>query len=225
MATLPTISGKRLMIDKANANMLIVIGITSFIVTFSLIACKALLSQSGYQTRVIKAKNTALKQLKENSKSVSSLVSSYKTFAESPVNIIDGNPTGTGPRDGDNPTIILDALPSKYDFPGLISSVEKMLKDGGYKIDSIGGTDDEIAQLNSATNDPQPVEIPLPIGVSTDYAGAQSILTTLENSIRPIYVEQISVVANGHSELKLSIATNTYYQPEKTLKIGSKEIK
>ena len=43
MATLPLMSGKRLMIDKANASMLIVIGITSFIVTFSLIACKALL--------------------------------------------------------------------------------------------------------------------------------------------------------------------------------------
>ncbi len=224
MAGVPGLSGKRLMIDKANASMMIVIGITSFIVTFSLIACKVLLSQSGYQTRVIKEKNTALKQLKTNNKSVASLVSSYKTFAEAPVNAIDGNPTGSSARDGDNPKIVLDALPSKYDFPGLISSLEKVLKDGGYAIDSIGGTDDEIAQQSANTSDPQPIEIPLPIGVSTDYAGGEKLLQTLEKSIRPFYVSQLSLIA-GSNQLRVTMTTKTYYQPEKTLKIGTKVVK
>ena len=173
MAT-PRPSGKRLMIDRANATMLVVIGVTSFIVVFSLVSIRALVSQGAYQNRVIKAKQKALTQLEKNNKNVSSLVASYKSFAEEKVNVIDGNPTGSGPRDGDNPKIILDALPSKYDFPGLISSLEKLLSSGGYKIDSIGGTDDEINQLNAASDKPVPIEIPFPVAVETDYTGVQS---------------------------------------------------
>ena len=213
-----------MLIDKANARMLVVIGITSFIVTFSLVASKALLSQNSYQGRVIKAKNTALKQLKANNKNVSSLVASYQSFATEPVNVIDGNPKGSGPKDGDNPKISLDALPSKYDFPGLISSLSKLLTDGGYKVLSIGGSDDELAQQNTASDKPAPVDIPFPLSVTTNYDGAQSLLTSLEHSIRPVYVQQVSISASK-AELQVSLTARTFYQPEKTLKINSKVIK
>ena len=65
MGYIPKLSGgKRLLIDKANATMLLTIGITSFIVVFSLIASRALLSQSGYQARVLSEKQKAhLKRL------------------------------------------------------------------------------------------------------------------------------------------------------------------
>ncbi len=224
MASIPGLKGKRLLIDKANASMLVTIGVTSFIVIFSLVSSKALISQAGYQSRVIKAKETALKQLKNNNKSVTSLVASYKSFAAEPANVIDGNPAGTGPNDGDNPTIILDALPSKYDFPGLVSSLEKLLTQGGYKIESIGGTDDEIAQQNAASQDPAPVPIPFPLSITTNYDGAQNLLVTLERSIRPINLNQLTMTANG-SNVHISATANTFYQPEKTLKITSKVIK
>ena len=218
------LGGKRAMIDKANASMLAIIGVTSFLVTFSLISCRALLSQGGYQGRVIKAKDTALKQLKENNKNISSLVSSYKTFANGPVNILGANPSGSGPLDGDNPKIVLDALPSKYDFPGLISGLGKLLAQGGYKTDSIGGTDDEVAQQDSGSDKPQPVEIPFPLTITTDYDGAHKLLLDLERSIRPIYVNQATFTASG-SNVTVSLSAKTFYLPEKTLKISSKVIK
>lgn len=219
------VKNKRLGIDKANATMLLVVAMTSFIVAFSLVASKSLISQSRYQSRVIAEKQKALKQLNENNKNITSLVASYKSFVEQPQNILSGNPAGNGPIDGDNSKIILDALPSKYDFPGLISSIEKVLKDGGYQLASIGGLDDEIAQQNTATETPQPVAIPFPLSVkSKDEASSQKLLTILERSIRPMYVDRLSVAANKE-DLTVSIIAKSYYQPEKTLSITTKVIK
>ncbi len=217
-------SSKYGLIDRANAVMLAIIALSTVVVIFSLIAIKFLAGQGGYQTRVIKAKTTALKQLKENNTNVTQLVSSYKAFADTSVNVLGGNPKGTGVKDGDNPKLILDALPSKYDFPGLTSSIEKLLKSGGYKIDSLGGTDDEVAQQNTASDNPQPVQIPFPISVTTNYDGAQNLLATLENSIRPMYVDSIDITA-ASGQLRLMVITHTFYQPEKTMKIGTKVIK
>jgi hypothetical protein len=225
MAYVPKLTGgKRLLIDKANASMMLVIGVTSFIVVFSLVASRALLSQSGYQSRVLKERQKALKQLKDNNSNVSSLVASYKSFASEPQNVLGGSPSGSGPRDGDNPKIVLDALPSKYDFPGLISSVEKVLKEGGYNIDSIGGNDDEIAQQNTASDKPVPIEMPFPVTVTTTQSGAENLLTTLEKSIRPMYIKQMTIqVSQGN--LKMSMSVKSFYQPEKTLKVSTKVIK
>jgi len=217
-------SSKYGLIDRANAVMLAIIALSTVVVIFSLIAIKFLVGQGGYQTRVIKAKTTALKQLKENNTNVTQLVSSYKAFADTSVNVLGGNPKGTGVKDGDNPKLILDALPSKYDFPGLTSSIEKLLKSGGYKIDSLGGTDDEVAQQNTASDNPQPVQIPFPISVTTNYDGAQNLLATLENSIRPMYVDSIDITA-ASGQLRLMVITHTFYQAEKTMKIGTKVIK
>lgn len=220
-----TVSSKRLLIDKANASMLLIIGITSFIVTFSLIASRALLSQSSYQSRVLEKQEKALMQLQKNNSNVSSLVSSYKSFAEEPQNVLGGNPAGKGPRDGDNPKIVLDALPSKYDFPGLISSLEKVLKDNGYAIDAIAGTDDEVAQQNTGSDKPIPIEIPFPVAVTTSQLGAQNLLLTFEKSIRPIYIKQMTVSVGQSGTLKVALMAKSFYQPEKTLKVNTEVVK
>jgi len=224
MALLSKLSIKHTLIDRANTSMLMIIAITSFIVTFSLIASRALFNQSSYQSRVINEKEKALKQLKENNANVKSLVDSYTSFAQEKVNILDESPTSTGPRGGDNPKLVLDALPSKYDFPGLSSSLEKLLNTGGYKIEGLGGTDDELAQQNTATGNPVPVELPFPVSVSTNYAGAQNLLTMFEHSIRPMYVDKLTIGATG-GQLKVTVQMRTFYQPEKTLKIGTKVVK
>jgi hypothetical protein len=225
MATLPKLgNGKRLLIDKANTTMLVIIGLTSFILTFSAVGSKALLSQNSYQSRVLKERQEALKKLKQNNTNVSSLVTSYKSFASEPQNVLGGSPTGPGPRDGDNPKIVLDALPSKYDFPGLISSVEKILLEGGYKIEGIGGNDDEVAQLNAATDKPIPIEMPFPMTIRTTQGGGFTLLNTLEKSIRPIYIKQLSLAVE-QGDLVMKMSAKSFYQPEKTLKVNTKVVK
>lgn len=216
-------STKHAQINKANATMVTIIAVASFLVVFSLVASKALTSQWAYQGRVIKEKQKAVDQLKTNVKAVDSLVASYSAFVNQPENLIKGNSAGKGDRDGNNARLVLDALPSKYDFPGLTSSIEKLLS--GYTINSIEGSDDEVNQAqNKAAATPEPVQIPFSISVNSSYANSKLLVLTLERSIRPIQIQKIEL--NGaDANLQTIIDGITYYQPEKSLNIKTKVVK
>lgn len=216
------ISTKRLQIDKANATVVAVVGIAAFVVVSSLIFSKALLDQRSYQSKVIAAQNKAKKQLEENIENVSSLKAQYQAFADQAQNIIGGSSTGTGDRDGDNARIILDALPSKYDFPALATSLDKLLANSGVKITAITGTDDEVAQ--SQNNSQEPVEIPFTLGVSGPYPSIKNFIDLLERSIRPIKVKTVNF-SGKESELTATINGITYYRPAKTLNVQQQEVK
>ena len=217
------VSTKRIQIDKSMASMVVIVAAASFVTVFSLIASKALLSQRAYQSRVISGKEKAKQQLVQNIDSVQKLRTQYRAFVETSENVLGGNPAGKGDRDGDNARIVLDALPSKYDFPALATSLEKLV--AGFKTDGITGTDDEInqsSQKGSAT--PTPLEVPFQLGVTTNYQAAIGFLATLEKSIRPVNVKTLSISATG-GQINLSVSANTYYQPSKTLNVTTKEIK
>lgn len=216
-------SGKRTQINKANTTMVIVVAVASFITMFSLVAAKALWDQRSFQARVITEKEVARNQLKANVAAVDTLTTSYQAFVGTSENVIGGNPTGKGDKDGDNAKLVLDALPSKYDFPALATSLEKLLTSGDYTIDNITGTDDE-ANQQAALGQKQPVEIPFQIGASGSYANVQKLVSSLEKSIRPFSVTRISF--NGDdSELQVQVDAKTFYLPEKTLNITTKEVK
>jgi hypothetical protein len=222
-------SEKHLIIDKANRKMVITISIAVFVVVFSAFAIRALLSQSLYHGRVITEKKLALSTLKENNKAAVELEQSYVSFVTEPINIIGGNPTGTGPRDGDNAKLVLDSLPSIYDYPALSSSIEKILLDGGFQIESVGGQEDANLQQDSSsgtitTSEPTPVEIPYPFSVQTDVSSAVRLLQILESSIRPFSINSLSLTGQQNS-IEVDIDLNTYYQPASGLVITKKEVK
>ncbi len=213
---------KKMQIDKAQASVVAIVATTVFVTVFSLVSTKALWTQRGYQARVIDKKATANDQLAKNVDSVKDLVSSYQQFVDSSVNILDGNPAGTGERDGDNARLVLDALPSKYDFPALTSSLEKIMNDRKIQ-GTITGTDDEVAQSATAeSGSPAPVEIPFQINVTGTYASTQDLVSVFERSIRPFNIQKISI-SGGASSMTTLLDVKTYYQPEKTLNI-KKEI-
>src|SRR5262249_2545752 len=120
---------------------------------------------------------------------------------------------------------VLDALPSSYDFPGLTTSLETLLAQQNVKIDSINGTDDEVAQsVNQSSVNPQPVPIPFTITVEGDYTSVQNVISAFEKSIRPIQLQTISV-AGSKDKLTLNITAQTYYQPAKSLNINKQVVK
>jgi len=226
MVKITGVSTKRLQIDKANARVVAAIAGAAFLLVFSLIAAKALLSQRSYQGRIIKAKETAVKQLRTNVESSKKLGSSYSAFVDTPQNIIGGNSNGTNDRDGDNTKIVLDALPSKYDFPALAASLDKLLTNPNYKILSITGTDDELNQQKATSaQSTTPIPIPFQINVGGNYTAMQGLVSTLEHSIRPIQVQKISFSAATGGSISAEITAQTFYQPEKTLTITKKDIK
>jgi hypothetical protein len=226
-----TLSTKRLQISKANAAVTMAVAASAFVTIFSLVSIRALVIKRSYQAKVISEKEKAAKQLKDNIKAVDSLVVSYKEFVGRPNNIIGGstadNTGALSDRDGDNAKITLDALPSKYDFPALATSIEKLVLQKNLKIKSMEGTDDEVAQDKPA-NDPKqaPIAIPFKVTVSGTYGPMQDLITVFERSIRPIQPQLLIYTAVGQSnEVELEIDANTFYLPEKTLNITKQEVK
>lgn len=229
------LSTKRIQIDKANRTIIIVLAVSVFVTVFSMFISKALLAKRSHQSKIISGKELALKQLKANVTAVDSLNDSYRTFVSTPQNVIGGSTKGTGDRDGDNAKIVLDALPSKYDFPALATSLEKILSDKQYAVGTISGTDDELAQSGVPSEEAdaavvkdatkvEPVAIPFSIGVTGTYASLQGLLKTLEKSIRPIQVTSV-LVTGDDSSLQIEVTANTYYQSEKVYSISTKDVK
>jgi hypothetical protein len=210
--------------------MLIAVSIAVFVVIFTLVASRSLISQSLYQNRVISEKKKTLKVAKDNQVAAKNLEQSYVAFADEQPNVIGGNKDGSGPKDGDNAKLILDSLPSVLDFPALSSSIEKILIDGGYTIETIGG--DEIAEsLSDETGGevassvkPVPTEVDYPIFVTTSPEATLSLLRTLENSIRPFKLTTLELEGSGNN-IGLKINMKTFYQSSTGVQVSSKEVK
>jgi hypothetical protein len=201
---------KHLQIDKANARIVIAASITTAVVIFSLVAVQALYKQMAYQNKVIGLRNKANQQLEKNINSTKTLVESYKTFDGSNESVI-----GTADK---NSKIVLDALPSKYDFPALATSLDGLIKGSGAKVDSITGTDNEASAEQDSAN-PQPVEIPFSISASANSATIQKLLADIERSIRPFQILTINF-SGSDTNLQTTITAKTYYQPEKKLTVN-----
>jgi hypothetical protein len=225
MAKKPEFATKRVAISKANAQMVGVVAAAAFIAVFCLFASKAAFSQNRYQARVTDEKQKAFRQLEDNVKAFDSLRDSYKDFDGESTNVIGGSRSGQGDKDGANSKIVLDALPSSYDFPALTSSLEKILRDSKMKVSSITGTDDQLNQANASAPTPKPVDMPFSFSVSdANFTSANELIDKLQKSIRPILVDKVTVTG-GNNSMTLTVDAHTFYQPAKNLDIKTKVVK
>lgn len=217
-------TNKRELIDKTNSRMVGVIAVAAFLVVFSLISSRALWSQRGYQSQVIEEKEKAVSQLKKNKIAVDELKVSYSAFVGTQDNIIGGSTDAIGDRDGDNAKIVLDALPSKYDYPALVTSLEKLLTTNNFSLKSITGDDQEIDEQNSESKEP----VKMPFTMSSEVNGYQQVdafLKVLNASIRPIDYNELSISGSSESTLEIEVDGFSYFQPSKGLTITKKVIK
>ena len=222
------LSTKRLQISKAQSSMMVVATVAAIITVFCLVSAKALLAEAKFQSHVISAQKAAAKQIQANVQVAQNLSTQYNQVFEgtSPLNLIggqnDSNPDVVPPN-GDNGRIVLDALPTTYDFPALLTSLSNLLSKDGVGTPSIGGTDDSSTANNQPSTNPQVTEIDFTIAGNTSYQSAQTLIKDLERSIRPFKVTKMTM---SGSESSLSVAMNvtTYYQPAKTLNLTTKEV-
>ncbi|HZM64561.1 MAG TPA: type 4a pilus biogenesis protein PilO [Candidatus Saccharimonadales bacterium] len=216
---------KRTLIGKANSTMVIATSIAAFVLVFTLVAGKAMLGQMGYQNKVIDAKKTALKQIESDLKAVGSLNESYRNFVDDNPNVLGGDANGTASQDGDNAKLVLDALPSRYDFPALTTSLEALVTGQNLQILGISGTDEEAVQgLQKTSGQPEPIAMPFQLQVSGAYASIQSLIDSFSRSIRPFQIHSLEIAGDENSML-LNINAQTFFQPEKTLNIEQKVVK
>lgn len=218
---------KSLQIDKNQSPVLVTVIIATIISVFCLTSAKVLLNQALYQRRVINARNTSAKKLEEDIKNTDTLSAQYKAvfLGSTGENIIGGSTAGgSSSRDGSNEKIVLDALPTKYDFPALLTSLSNLLATDGVGTQSIGGSDQSTTVNSEANYNPQTSPINISLSGTTTYSSAKKLLTDLERSIRPFDVTRLSLSGN-ESNLTISMDLTTYFQPAKTLDVPSKEIK
>jgi Tfp pilus assembly protein PilO len=215
---------KRIEINSANVVIVVTVSVAVFLTIFALVASRSLVSQMAYQSRVIKAKSLARETLKSNLTARDQLVSQYQAFVGTTTNVINGSSTGTGDRDGDNAKIILDALPSKYDYPAVAASLEKLVEQNGLLITSITGTDDEVAQSTTDVSAPQPVEMPFQVSVEGAMKSTAKFFDALQRSIRPIKVQTVTITGND-AKITTTVSASTYFQPEKNLNIRQEVVK
>jgi len=223
-------STKRNLIDKSNQRMVLSIALAAFFLTFAVVASRALLEQRSYQQRIIDKKEEAVSQLESNLATVDDLKVSYQAFNETPENIIGGNPLGSGDKDGDNAKIILDALPSSYDYPALVASIEKLMEDQGFVLEDISGEDQEAQQNQEATDASQPVEMPFEMTAALgEYPNVKKFFQALQRSIRPIDVKTIELAGaqkgQSSSNINVSIEAKSYYNPARKVELKKEVVK
>lgn len=223
------LSIKHFEINKTNNRLAITVAGAVVISVFCLVSTKSLLGQSAYQRRVLGAKQAATNQLKANVASAQQLLVQYQAFENNTPNIIGGqggrNP-GDGPSDGDNARIVLDALPSQYDFPALISSLEKILGSEGVSVQGISGTDagPPATGASGPPGNVQPVPITFSVDASTSYSNSKEMIQSFERSIRPVDITDLQL-SGTQDNIRVTINATTYYQPAKIFSVGSKELR
>jgi hypothetical protein len=210
-------------IDKDNSAIVIAVAAAAACLIFSLVAAQSLWKQASYNRRVISKKEQTRDTLETNIANLANLEDSYKTFVSTPTNIIDGSSSGSGDRDGDNAKIILDSLPSVYDFPGMLTGFNKVLNTGEFGQVKINAEDDEVSQKNNKT--PTLVEIPLNMSAQGSLDATQAFLKRLDNSIRPVKVNTVNFAGDSSGQLVITIDGNTFYQPKKQFEVKTEVVK
>lgn len=225
MIKLPKINRARATSD--DRRLITIIGTAAIISVFCLASTKVLLSQAAYKRHIISARRDAVKALNDDLAKSDALKAQYQIFeGTNPNNIIGGrNVTDQAaiPPDGNNSRIVLDALPSSYDFPALISSLAKIMNNNGISNPSIGGTDQSDTLKSDASPNPSPVIIALSVSGSGTYSQIQSVIKDLERSIRPFDLANLHL-QGSEASMTFSANLNTYFQPAKTLKISDKAV-
>lgn len=214
-------SFKHVQIDKANTVVVIVVAVAAFVLVFTGFAVNALLAQRSYQVRVIDKKEIAREQLDENIEAVDRLESAYQAFIATSENAIGGVSEGSGERDGDNARLVLDSLPGRYDYPALVTSVEKILNSEDVTINEITGVDEEIAQQDKRGD--TPIEMPYVVEVSGDYDAMNELIAAFERSIRPFHINTLEL-SGDDDMLNLELQAHSYYQPEKRFEVESEPV-
>jgi hypothetical protein len=229
------ITSKHIQIDKAQSTMLAATVAATIITVFSLISARTLLAEARFQNRVINARHAATKQLQANVEAAKTLANQYNQVfvGSSATNVIGGNNQNTEqvngqtvaaqPPNGDNGRITLDALPTTYDYPALLTSLSKLLAQDGIGSPSIGGSDQFTTLNSSPASSPKVGNIDLTIGGTSSYQGIQSFVKDLERSIRPFDINRLTLTGSETS-MTLSANVTTYFQPAKTLNLNTKEV-
>lgn len=203
MKTPSMISTKRLQIEKSKRTIFLSIIIASIIASLSIVTTKFLWDLGRHYTRVIGEKEQARDTLKSNLANAQELKGKFEQFDNA--------------SDQITSQTVLDALPSKYDYPAMVTSIDALAKRSGVSVEALSGEDLGDSALTTQT-DPQAVAMPVTVTAVGTYADLETFITNLHRSIRPFTVKTIEI--RGTDQVtKADILIETYYQPAVNLDV------
>lgn len=206
---LPSI--KDIKMKKFSNQIVLALNLGIFFSFFFISSSNLLLNKYNYQSNVISLQNKALISLNNDIKASKDLASSYNQFVSPTNNIIGGvSAAPDSTNGGDNSKIVLDALPSSYDFPEFITTLQNLILSQGVKISSISGTDQSATLSGNMPSIVTPIAFQ--VTVKGNYDQIQNLINTFQQSIRPIDILKINLSGDQNS-LTVTISAQTYYQP------------
>ena len=215
---------KQLQIDKTSQKMIIFASIASFLLIFTLFSAKTLVARMNYQNKVINAKSIARNNLIKNVASNESLLSAYQNFNNATTNLMGLQTNSASVNSGNNAKLILDALPSEYDFPALATSLQGLLSSTGVTVSGLTGSDSSTGASSGASSIPIAGTTPIPFTFNVT-GSADNVINTMkifEKSIRPFQFKSFTISGSNVS-LSLSVSAETFYLPAQNfqVKMGS----
>jgi len=208
-------NSKRALIEKAGNSMFIAVAAASVVVAFCIVAINFMWDKAQYNSRVQTEKELARDTLITNIANATSLKTSFNQLET-------GDDLISGQGKKSNSAVILDALPRKYDFPALRTSIEKLADLSGVKLASFNGNDQESEAIASMIS-PVPQEIVFSVAIECNYDSLIDFIDNLENTIRPIKIERLRV-SGSDSLMNASLDLITYYQPSVDINIQTRNI-
>lgn len=207
---------KHALIEKASTQVFVTVAIASIVVSMSLVFLNILWGTAQFNTRVQDAQEIARDTLEANLEAVPSLAESFNNLELGDDLIPDQ------PEDKENSEVVLDALPSVYDFPELATSVNNLAKLSSVKMTEFAG-EDITESATSAAVDPEPQPVSFSVEVEGSYSAIAKFLRGIENSIRPMNVKSINL-AGSRTKLIVAVTVETVYQPAVDLTIQKRTI-
>ena len=206
MSFVQAFSTKRQAIKKASTVIMIAMTIAAVVLSLSIVGLKFMWSINTHNNKVIAKKELARDTLKDNGDKIGDLKANFEQLEQSKV----------------NSQTVLDALPSKYDFPALATSVEALASRSGLVLKSYAGDDNEATAINSEVN-PVPIEMPVNITAQGSYESLVKFIANLGKSIRPMQINQMTI--KGTDEvLQVDMQLSSYYQPALSVDIQTEVI-
>ncbi len=211
----PTIVTKQLKIKKSSSAVFATIAVASIIVSFSLVFLNILNGQRSFNSQVHDEKEAVVSTLNANVENINSLSTSFNQL-ESSADLISS-------QNKKNSAVILDALPSKYDFPAIATAIQNLAQVSGVTLDDFNGSDEELEAVGSSVN-PTPIEVDFSVGVTGSYDKVNTFMENVERSIRPINVRNVRLDTAGSNEVRGQFEMTTFYQPTIDLSITTRTL-
>ncbi len=207
---------KHVKIKNSSKIVYITIMVSAIVIAFSLAILNSLYGQWRFNERLHAEKERVLDKLETNLANAKSLKSSFASL-EAAGEIIPGQ------NGRPNSTVILDALPSRYDYPALATAMDVLAEESGVILDSFDGEDAE-TQAEVSAVEPRPIEIEYTMSVTGSYDQINQFMQNIERSIRPISLSDVAL-SGKTTELRGAFSMITYYQPTVDLNVITRTFK